>query len=102
MNQNQWSARERVGAIDLPVYVQPGARKTELAGLHGGLLKLRIAALPVDNAANAEVIRFFASLLDIPRSHARIVAGEKSRRKTIRIEGVRLSELIRVLEGGSR
>jgi len=39
------------GRIRLEVYIQPGASKTELAGLHGGCIKIRIAAPPVDNAA---------------------------------------------------
>jgi len=98
VSHSRWSARERDGAVEVVVYVQPRARKTEFAGLYGGILKLKIAAPPVDNAANTEVTRFFASLLDVPKSRARIISGEKSREKTIRIDGVRLSDLSRALD----
>jgi uncharacterized protein len=97
-----WSAREKGGGVEVIVYVQPRAKKSEFAGLHGGNLKLKVAAPPVDNAANTEVLRFFASLLGVARSRVRIIGGEKSREKIIRIEGISLSEFNRVLESDLR
>ncbi len=97
MTHSRWSAREKNGAVELVVYVQPRAKKTEIAGLHSGILKVKVAAPPVDNAANAAVVEFFALLLDVPKSRIRIVAGEKSREKTVRVEGIQLVALSRRL-----
>ncbi len=93
MTESHWSAREKDGAVELVVYVQPRARKTEIAGLHGGILKLKVAAPPVENAANAAVVDFIASLLAVAKSRVKIVSGGKSREKTLRIEGISLVQL---------
>ncbi len=70
----------------LDVYVQPRASKTQIAGMHDGRIKIRLAAPPVDGAANAELTRFVAERLGIAKSKVRVVAGEASRRKVIEIE----------------
>jgi uncharacterized protein (TIGR00251 family) len=72
----------------LDVYVQPRASKTQIAGRHDGRIKIRLAAPPVDGAANAELGRFIAERLGVAKSKVRVVAGEASRRKVIEIEGV--------------
>ena len=76
------------GGLRLSIRVQPRARHTELAGTHGTALKVRIAALPAAGAANAELLRFLADVLDVPRSALSIVAGAGSRNKVIAIGGV--------------
>ncbi len=53
--------------IILTVHIQPNASRTEVAGLYGAALKIRVAAPPVDGAANAEIIRFLARELSIPQ-----------------------------------
>ena len=75
----------------IAVYVQPRASKTMIAGRHGDALKIRLAAPPVDGAANAELIELIAARLKIAKSRVRIVAGEASRRKTVEIDGVELA-----------
>jgi uncharacterized protein (TIGR00251 family) len=70
------------------VHVQPRASRTEVAGLHDGCVKVRLAAPPVDGEANAELIRFVAAKLDIPRARVHLVAGLTSRRKTLTIDGM--------------
>ena len=72
----------------IEVYVQPRASRTEVAGLHDGRLKIRLAAPPVDGAANAELVSFIAARLGIAKSKVRIAAGESSRRKIVVIEGI--------------
>jgi uncharacterized protein (TIGR00251 family) len=52
--------REEDGAVVLVLHVQPGAKRTEVAGVHGDALKIRLAAPPVDGKANAELVRFLA------------------------------------------
>jgi uncharacterized protein (TIGR00251 family) len=72
----------------LQVYIQPRASKTALAGMHGGCVKIRIAAPPVDNAANAELIAFVAARLGVAKRSVRLVAGAASRNKVLEIDGV--------------
>ena len=75
-------------AVSIGVYVQPRASKTELAGLHDGLLRIRLAAPPVDGAANAALAVFIADKLGIAKARVQIVSGLTGRRKVVRIEGV--------------
>ncbi len=79
------------------LHVQPKASRTELAGRHGDALKLRVAAPPVDGAANEEVIRFLADRLGIPRHQLRIVSGLSSRRKTVAVDALLPAEVERSL-----
>ena len=72
----------------LELYVQPGAARSEFAGEHGGRLKLRLAAPPVEGKANAALIEFLADYFNVPKRDVRITAGLKSRRKRVLIEGV--------------
>jgi uncharacterized protein len=72
-------------AIVLALHVQPGAKRTEVAGTHGDALKVRLAAPPVDGKANAELLRFLADAFDVPLRHATLVRGETSRAKVVRI-----------------
>lgn len=73
--------------ITLHVYVQPGAKSTELSGLHDGLLKIRITASPTDGAANDALKKFIAQLFHVPNRQVKLVRGEKNRRKTLEIIG---------------
>lgn len=75
------------------VYVQPRASKTAAVGLHDGCVKIRLAAPPVDGAANAALIEFIAEQLRVPKSRVRISAGLSSRRKTVEVDGVTVEQL---------
>jgi uncharacterized protein (TIGR00251 family) len=68
--------------------VQPGAKVTAAVGEHGGRLKLKIAAPPVDNKANAHLLAWLAAQLGVPKSAVRLVRGETSRQKTVAVCGV--------------
>ena len=59
-----------MSSVRISVYVQPRASKTEVAGMHGDAWKIRVAAPPVDNAANAELIEFIALKLDIAKTYS--------------------------------
>ncbi|PYP15821.1 MAG: hypothetical protein DMD54_11460 [Gemmatimonadetes bacterium] len=83
----------------LVLHVVPRAATTAVAGRHGDAIKIRIAAPPVDGAANDELVRFLAQRLGIPRSAIRITAGESARRKTVSIGGIATAAAIRLLEG---
>lgn len=82
----------------LVVHVVPRARTTDVAGRHGDALKIRLAAPPVDGAANDELVRFLAERLSVPRSAVTIAAGQTGRRKTVRIAGVETADALRTLE----
>jgi len=70
----------------LTLHVQPGASRTGIAGVHGGALKLRLAAPPVDGKANAELLRFLAEAFGVPLRQVTLVRGAASRRKTVRVQ----------------
>jgi uncharacterized protein (TIGR00251 family) len=75
-------------AARINVYVQPRASKTVVAGMHDGCVKIRLAAPPVDGAANAALVEFVAEQLGTAKSRVRITAGLTSRRKTVEVDGV--------------
>jgi uncharacterized protein (TIGR00251 family) len=73
--------------VILDLHVQPGASRSEFAGEHGGRLKVRLAAPPVDGRANDALVEFLAAYFEVPRRNVRITAGLKSRRKRVIVEG---------------
>jgi len=80
-------------SVRINVYVQPRASKTVVAGMHDGCVKIRLAAPPVDGAANAALVEFVAEQLDIAKSRVRITAGLTSRRKTVEVDGVTAAQV---------
>ena len=79
------------------VHVVPRSRTTEIAGRYGEAIRIRLAAPPVDGAANAELIRFVAERLGVPRKAVTIVRGATGRRKTIAVEGLAADHVQRLL-----
>jgi len=73
--------------VILDLHVQPGAKRSEFAGEHGGRIKLRLAAPAVDGKANEALIEFLAAYYRVPKRNVRIAAGLKSRQKRVVIEG---------------
>jgi len=82
--------------ITLNVRVIPRARKTECAGLRDDVLVVRVAAPPVEGAANDALVAFLSSALHVPRRAVRIVSGDRGRQKRVAIDGV-TGEQIRAL-----
>lgn len=70
----------------IDVVVVPNARRTEAVGLHGEALRIKLAALPVDGAANEALIRWFADVLDVTRARVTLLHGTSSRRKQLCVE----------------
>ena len=79
------------------MHVVPRSRTTEIAGRYGDAIRIRLAAPPVDAAANAELIRFVAERLGVPRKAVTIVRGATGRRKTIAVEGLTADHVQRLL-----
>lgn len=80
--------RENPDGVSLAVRVQPGARKSELVGLVGLELKIKIASPPVDGAANEALIKFIAKLFGVRVARIILLQGERSRSKVLKIEGI--------------
>ena len=71
--------------LELFVHAQPGARTTEVQGLHGAALKIRVRARPVEGAANEALVEFLAEHFQVPRRRCVLVSGDTSRQKRFRI-----------------
>lgn len=69
----------------ITLHIQPGAKSTEVVGLHGGALKVRLAAPPVDGKANAALCDFLAGFLQVPKRDVEVIAGLTSRQKRVAI-----------------
>ena len=83
--------------VRLRLRIQPRASRTEVAGRHGDLLRIRLAAPPVDGAANDELVRFLASVLGVPARAVEVTAGHASRQKTVTVEGADPASAARAL-----
>lgn len=79
-----WLARTQAGWT-IAVHVQPGAKRTAVAGTHGERLKIRIAAPPIEGRANAAIVAFVAERLGVPRAQVSVARGERSRDKLIAV-----------------
>jgi uncharacterized protein (TIGR00251 family) len=82
----QWY-QQTAEQITLKVYVQPGAKQSEVAGLHGEALKIRLNAPAIEGRANEALIKFIAQLFNVPTRKIILKRGEKSRHKTLIIQG---------------
>lgn len=78
--------------------VIPRAGRSAFAGVRDGALVVRLAAAPVDGAANDELIDLLARTLHIPKRDVTIVSGERSRSKRVRIAGLNAAAVLAALE----
>jgi uncharacterized protein (TIGR00251 family) len=85
--------------VDLKVQVIPRAARSGFGGLRDGALLVRLAAAPVDGAANDELVALLAKALRIPKRDVTIVSGERSRSKRVRIAGMDAARVIETLTG---
>jgi uncharacterized protein (TIGR00251 family) len=87
--------------VRLAIKVQPRASRTEIGGPVGDELKIKVAAPPVDSAANDTLVRFLAEKLDCPRSSIQLVRGHTSRHKVIEIRELQPKDIFARLLGES-
>jgi hypothetical protein len=80
------------------VFAKPRASKSELDGLRDGELLVRLAAPPVDGAANTELVKFLARKVGVAKRRVRVEKGEASRHKVVRIVGATVAELAAPLD----
>lgn len=79
-----WYARSS-DCLTLILHVQPGAKQTTIAGLHGDALKIRLAAPPIEGRANEALLRFVANTFKVPLRNVMLKQGEQSRHKRVEI-----------------
>jgi uncharacterized protein (TIGR00251 family) len=88
---------EKNGSLTFTVRVVPRASRTEIVGEHDGALRVRIAAPPIDGAANEELVRTLAKAFNVPRSAVEITAGHTSRLKHVNVTGASPSGLAAII-----
>jgi uncharacterized protein (TIGR00251 family) len=91
--------REEAGALTFAVRVAPRASKSAPAGEHDGALKVRVAAPPVEGAANEELARLLAKAFGVAPRDVEVLSGHASKTKRVRVFGAKASDLLR-LSGG--
>lgn len=96
MSLPPWVRPARGGAT-IEAFVRPRAAKDAIAGVHGTGLRVKVKAPPVEGRANRAVEELFAQALGLPRSAVRVVNGELSRHKTIRVDGMPPEDVISAL-----
>jgi uncharacterized protein (TIGR00251 family) len=84
---SSWYRLDPGGTLTLTLHVQPGAKRTEIAGLHGTALKIRVAAPATEDRANEALVRYLAEVFAVPRGAVALAAGSKSREKRVVITG---------------
>lgn len=99
MTPSDLQVQETAKGLEFRLHVLPRAKRCEIAGLHGGALKVKVTAPPVDDAANRAIIQYFSTLLGIPKSNIQILSGLKSREKRLQVRGVSLQDFLSHLKG---
>ncbi len=89
---------EKDGRLSFTVRVVPRASRSEIVGEFDGTLRVRLAAPPVEGAANEELIRMLARSFGLPRAAVEIVTGHSSRVKQVRVDGLKPSDLKKLIE----
>lgn len=79
--------RRNGGVLTLTLHVQPGAKRTEVAGVHGEALKIRLAAPPIEGRANEALLKFIAESFGVPLRQVELRQGGQSRHKVVAISG---------------
>ncbi len=83
---NTWHRRDG-DTITLVLHVQHGAKRSEVAGLHGDALKIRLAAPPIEGRANEALLRFIADCFSVPLRNVELKQGGQSRHKRVEVRG---------------
>jgi hypothetical protein len=91
--------RPTATGAELDVRVIPRAKTTTIDGERDHAILVRLAAPPVDGAANDELLRYFSQLCGLPRRACRIVSGERGRRKRLAIDGITPDALEGLIRG---
>jgi hypothetical protein len=83
---SEWYRRNG-DVLTLTLHIQPGAKRTEVAGLHGDALKIRLAAPPIEGRANEALLKFIAESFAVPLRQVELKQGGQSRHKVVAVSG---------------
>ena len=81
------------------IHAVPKASRTEFCGEHGGRIKIKVQALPVEGAANRNIQKFLAKKFQIPKKSVELITGIRSRQKAFLLRGVSVHEVLSVISG---
>jgi uncharacterized protein (TIGR00251 family) len=73
--------------ITLTLHIQPGAKRSEIVGLHGEALKIKLVAPPIEGRANDALLKFIADLFAVPLRNVELKQGGQSRHKVVAVSG---------------
>jgi uncharacterized protein (TIGR00251 family) len=90
--------REDSKGVTFSVRVVPRASRSEVVGLHDGALRIRVAAPPVEGAANQELVNFLSRKFKVPRASVTLIAGANSKNKVIRVANPTVTTLEELLK----
>ncbi len=91
----QWEAlvlNERAGGVRLTVHVRPRSSRSAILGVREGVLEVALTAPPADGAANSELIKLLARVLEVRRGDVSIMIGASSRNKVLEVNGIRADQ----------
>jgi uncharacterized protein (TIGR00251 family) len=93
----QLKIQQSANSVIFSVKVVPRSSKTAIAGLLGGMLKVKLAAAPEKGKANESLVEFLADTLGVKRNTITITSGLTSPVKTIQITGVSAETILKKL-----
>ena len=85
-------------SVALSIHAKPGSKISQVTSMDGSVVDVQISARAVEGAANAELIDYMATVLKVKRRQISIIAGEKSRDKTLLINNMEISDILKALE----
>ncbi len=83
--------------VEINIHVLPRSSQSKITGLHDDAVKVKLTKPPVDGQANAECCRVVAKYFGLSKSQVSILKGASSKQKTLLVEGVSVSEVIKQL-----
>lgn len=97
VNEPTW-VHATADGVSLAITVQPRAKRSEVVGVHGDTLKIRVAAPPVDGAANDALRDFLSKALGVPRRAVALASGASSRSKRFTVDGITVADAVAALD----
>lgn len=89
--------KETGNGVIFRIHVVPKSAKSEIAGVQGDAVKLKITAPPVEGQANEACVRFLSDILGVRRNQVTIISGHKARKKTVAVEGIKKKDVEAIL-----
>jgi uncharacterized protein (TIGR00251 family) len=81
------------------IHAVPKASKTEFCGEHGGRIKIKVQAPPVEGAANRNIQKFLAKKFQISKKSVELITGRRSRQKAFLLRGISVNEVLSMISG---